>query len=762
MALVAVFASSARAQELDGGVLDAQLPVVEPAPDAETPAEVVQGAAPLLLEPPPLPSPMLTPVESPSDFSASARIQRPAGPGELELYGTGSKVNAPLREVPHTVNVIDQQQLRERGVLDQQQALELLPGVVPMFTYGGFQQIQMRGFEALNLYDGRRDMRSIIAESAPVVGLFDVDRIEVLRGPSAVLYGFGAVGGVVNQVRRRASRTPLYELEGGLGTPYAWTAHAAAQGPVSSKLAYRVDVGHVTRRDFRGAQTDRNQVTSTFQWKPTARDTFNLRFSVAVDKYTTDVGIPTVLDANNPNRLVLPYGTRYGNRYSSQQDHFDYSRLEAALDYRHDFSQSVYAELRGWIVRDHYSYIAAESLRYVPASGMQRAQVAREYLYFARGWRPLQVSAELHADLRTGPIQHQLVGGYQLESFTGVSDRSNLDGAELQNVDFAYPVDQSPPVSYNLTAKDHYRIATHSLYAYDHIKLLDSLIVTGGIRLDFLKSRTRREFLDRDGAQTPDPTTMAYRRPNLKDDFNTTGSVGLVYTPLELLTTYVSYANSYKPQFVSPSAREVTDYAAERSQQLEGGLRVRVDQNQQQLELDAAGYLIRKRNLLVPKGPDDFQTAGLAQSRGLDLSLRYAVPYVQLMGAYSLIDSAYRKFIGDDPLTGDQVSFKGKTLILAPRHSGNAWARVSFGKLVSAGVGTRVRGRTWADSANRLELPSYALLDASITVGSERASFTLRANNLLDRVDYFSSVINMSQVTPGPGREILGTLRLAL
>jgi TonB-dependent siderophore receptor len=740
--------SSARAQEVDAGIEDAQLPLGE---DAQTPS-VEDAQVPAVEVVPP----------AATDFGASARIQRPAGPGEFELGGTGSKVNAPLREIPATVSVIDQTTLRERGVLDQQQALELLPGIVPMFTYGGFQAIQMRGFQAMNLYDGRRDMRSVIAESAPVVGLFDVERIEVLRGPSAVLYGYGAVGGVVNQIRRRASRTPLYELEGGLGSPHAWLAHAVAQGPVLSKLAYRVDLGHVTRRDFRGAQTDRNQVTSTFRYQPTARDTFNLRFSVAVDRYNTDVGIPTVLEANNPNRLVLPNGARYAARYSSRQDHFDYTRLEAALDYRHDFSQAIYAELRGWIVRDHYDYIAAETLSYVPAMGMQGAQVAREYLYFARGWRPLQVSAELHAKVETGPIEHDLVGGYQLESFTGTTDRSDLDGATLENVDFAYPVDQSPPVAYNKTAQDHYRIATHSLFAFDHIHLRKELVLTGGVRLDFLRSRTRREFLDRDGAQKPDSTTMAYRSPNLKQDFQTTGSVGLVYTPFELLTTYVSYANSFKPNFISPSARAVTDYEPERSQQFEGGLRVRVDQNSQLLELAAAGYLIRKRNLLVPRGTDDFQTAGLAQSRGLDLSVRYAIPYVQVTGGYSLIDAEYLKYVGPDPISGDNVSFKGKELQLAPRHSGNAWLRLSFTDRVSAGVGTRVRGRTWADDANRLQLPSYALLDASITVGSEHASFTLRANNLLNRVDYFSSVINQSQVTPGPGREILGTLRMNL
>jgi iron complex outermembrane recepter protein len=701
------------------------------------------------------------------EFGASARIQRAAGPGEYELGGTGSKTNAPLREVPATVNVIDQAQLRERGVQDLQQALSLLPGVVPMWTYGGFQDIRIRGFQAMTLYDGRRDGRSIIATSAPNTGLLDLDRIEVLRGPSAVLYGYGSVGGVVNQIRKRASRTPHYEIAGGLGTPYQWSAQASAQGPVLSKLAYRVDLGHVTRRDFRNAQTDRNQLTSTFRYTPTARDTFNLRLAIAVDRYSTDIGIPTIEDASRPGRWVLPRGARYDARYSSQQDHFDYRRQEASLDYRHDFSQQVYLEARASIVQDHYEYLAAETLNYVPAMGMTPAQVEREYLYFARGWRPIYAALELHADLQTGPLKHDLVAGYGLDSFTGISDRSKLDGAELQNVDFAYPVDASPKVSKSLFAKDHYRFAVHSLYAFDHLKLRDDLILTGGVRLDFLRSRTRREFLDRaSGDETVDPETMMRRSPNLTRDFATTGSVGLVYTPWAPITAYVSYANAYKPLFVSPSARAVTDYTPERSQQFEGGVRLRLSDALQTLEVDAAGYLIRKKNLLVPRGVDEFAQAGLAESKGLDVQLKYRVPYLQLEGGYALIDAHYLKFVGPDPVSGNNVSFKGNQLQLAPRHSGTAWLRLLFSERVSAGLGARVMGHFWADDSNRLRMPSFALLDASVTVGNERASLTLRGSNLLNRVSYFSSVINEGstnpQVTPGPGREIFGTLRMSL
>lgn len=751
-------------------------PVAPPTPTL--PPEPGSVAAPIAPVPSPaLPGPVL--VDEDGAYGASTVVERPAGPGEYGPAGTGSRVNAPLEELPVTVNTIKSETLVERGVVDLSQALSLTPGINAPSTYGGFLEIRARGFQAITLNDGRRDARPIRASSAPQAGLLDLDRIEVLRGPASVLYGFGAVGGVVNLIRKRASTTPGYELELGLGTPGQYRAHAGAQGPLGDTLSYRADVGHVSYENFRGYKSQRSQVATTVRYQPTRRNTFNARFAYSFDHYNTDVGIPTIEDVNRPGKWVLPYGTRYSARYSSNQDYFKYQRMEAALDYRYDLAKATYLELRGAITEDHYQYLAAESLTYEPAAGAQRAQVAREYLYFKRNWRPIYASAELHSDVHTGPVLHQLVLGYNLDSFTGVSDRggpaqsvagaqSGADDAPLSPVDFAFPVDQSPNVTFVRNAKDLYRTATHSVYAFDHAKLTKDLFLTGGARFDRLLSSSRRVYLSRDGGTAiPDPMTGQFRKNNLNQDSVVTGQVGLVYNFWEPLTAYVSYASGYTPQFVSPSAKAVVTYNAERSQQLEGGLRVRAEKARHVLSLDSAGYLIRKKNLLVPRGPDDQVAAGLAQSRGLDLIVHYAAPvFLQLDGGYSFVDAVYKKFVGPDAVTGDDRVFNGNRLQMVPRHSGNFWARGQVNKNVGIGLGSRIMGRQYADDQNRFQMPNYALFDASASYGTEHARFTISANNILNRTDYISSVINSGnpqiQVTPGAGREILGTLRLSL
>jgi iron complex outermembrane recepter protein len=708
-------------------------------------------------------------VPEPKAVEISVRHRRPAGPGEFEPGGTASKMNVPLEQLPSTVLTVEGKQLAERGVVDMAQALSLVPGVNALNTYGGFLSINSRGFQAMTMFDGRRDGRSTLFGSAPQMGLYDVERIEVLRGPASVLYGFGLVGGAVNVIRRRASPISAHDFEFGLGLPRQLRAHVGSQGAITKRLSYRVDLGHVTYENFRSYRSQRSQATVDFRYRPSSRDTFNVRSSLAFDRYNTDTGIPTFEDPQNPGVWVLPAGVRYATRYNSRNDYYRYQRLELSADYRHDFTDRLWAELRGSISKDEYEYMSAESLTYAPPTATTTAQIKRSYLGFDRYYRPLYVSAELHGDFETGAIGHKAVLGYSLDSLPSRSNRLGLNGAKPGDVSFAHPVDDPAPIEKGRTAIDRRRIAVHSFYLFDHITLWKGLFLTGGGRVDILRNRTRYQPLDLETqTEIPNAMTGQFYRANVLHDRAFTGQIGLVVNPWQPLTGYLGYNTAYKPFFVGPQATEIIKYTPERSQQFEGGLRVRADHKRHAFSLDAAGYLIRKKNLLVPRGMDDFTQAGLAQSRGLDLSARYRAPaYVELEGGYALTDAEYKEFIGSNPVTGNMMDdFSGNTLQLAPRHMGTVWARFFPTERLQLGVGSRMVGSQFADDLNRLTMPSYALLDASLTFSTEHATFILSANNLLNRIDYFNSVIRSGsigpQLTPGAGREVLATIRLKL
>jgi len=756
--------SQAQAQQSDAG------PPAEPPPKAATPEQPpAADAAPVevpvaVIAPPETSEPEPEPG---THYSAHARADR-TGASETPRYGTGSKQGVPLDEQAASVSVIESETLRVRGVNNLDEALTLTPGVTPTWQYGGFLHIRMRGNQAVTLFDGYRDSRSIFADSAPQQGLFDVERIEVLRGPASVLYGYGAVGGVVNLVRKQASRRNAYELDFGMGLPDQLLLHAGAQGSIGEHLSYRFDIGRMQRTDYRGASTERNQVSGVLRYTPTNKHTFDLRFSYALDHYNTDVGIPTIENPRRRGRWGLPPSTRTENRYSTANDYFDYQRFDTSLDYRFDMTDDTYLRAHAGTTYDDYEYLAAETLTYVPRMGMMPASVNREYLPFRRIWKPIVGQLELHSDQNTGPLQHKLVFGYEINYFGGNTRNADTGEAVPGSVDFTYPIDAAEPVAFQTTSINRYRHLTHSVYGFDHIKLLENLIVTGGVRFDTVRSRVARDFVDRFSGAVTDEPEVGGRRPVLRTHREAlTGQAGVVFTPWQPVTAYVGYSSSFKPVFIRPGEREVNDWDPERGQQVEGGVRARIEADEHRVDLDAAVYWLEKRNVVIPRGADDFTQAGKQRSQGIDLALAYHAPqWIDLSAGYSLTDATFRNFINADPVTGENKDLRGKYLAFTPQHSATAWLGIRVTEQIGIGVGGRFMAKQYADPENRVPMPDYALLDASAWWKTDRATVNISVRNVLDERGYYSSAINQwapnPQVTPGPGREVLCTLKLQL
>jgi outer membrane receptor protein involved in Fe transport len=512
----------------DGG---SPAPDDPPAPDAAAP--------PMAATPPMAAARTAAHSGDESSYGASARAQRSA-PAELAPRGTGSRMNIPLEELPATA------ERRARAL-----AVSRPDAVVAIRRLSASESARLSSGQRVRRTARQpRHFRRLCAQA----GMLDLERIEVLRGPCSALYGYGAVGGLVNLIHKQPSRDARYELTLGLGLPNQRIVAAGAQGPAGELFSCRFDIGQVTSVDFRGASTERDQVSAAVRFTPQRGHTFNLRVSYARDRYSTDTGIPTEEDPARPGTWHLPPGARYENRYGTANDHLAYQRIDLSADYRFNISRSSYLQARANLVDHHDEYLAAESLTYVP--GMP-ASVDRDYFSFARGWRPIVAQLELHSELATGPIRHKLVAGYVFNWFAGASDGGGVGSAANAmpgSVGSTHPVDNAPPVAFQRDSVDHYRHVTHALYGFDHVHLLDQLILTGGMRLDLIRSRVRRQFIDPElGTSVADPDTGSPRAPISEHVEAVTGQLGLVYTPLPQLITYLSYASSFLPVFIYPS-----------------------------------------------------------------------------------------------------------------------------------------------------------------------------------------------------------------
>jgi iron complex outermembrane recepter protein len=687
----------------------------------------------------PVPRPNESPSAPPAGGVASeAPSPPPAENAEIiEVHGvapvpegdTGSKLGVPLVALPATLNTVSAAELREHAIDDLDSALEWVAGVNPVFAYGGFQSMRVRGFsDFLVLNDGIRDDRHTLVSSAPQSNLVDVARLEVLKGPASVLYGYGAVGGVVNLVRKEPRAEPAYEFGLTLGLPETRRSTLGITGPLwrddLDDLTYRLDIGQSLHRDFRGTGTERNAGTFTLRWLPSARQRLTLRASVNRDRYDTDAGIPTVNGA-------IPAGVARNTRYNTPQDRMIYSNFDASLDYRLRVADAVELRDRLFAARNEYDYFSTESLQVGDAGDV----VERGFLFFDRHWRPVINQLELTATTKAG-VPARWLAGYEFASMRGQSDRSAaVAAATVADLPLVAPAfDPQPEIEIPVDGQDVLRQQVHALYAHHYASLPASLELVLGGRFDMWRRIQRRDALD------PETGDVAERGQDSEGSSNSlTYRAGLVYRPVPQLASYASYATSFRPSPPLPDDGRQLD--PEVGRQIELGQRLRW---RDAWQLDVALYDLAKRDVVIARGMGLFDQAGQQSSRGAELDVTGTWrQWLSVTAGYAYTHARFDRYERDGM---DLAGFRPR---FVPEHMANAWVRLHASENLIAGLGGRYVGRSYADDRNRIPLPAYGVMDASLSYTRGRARTVVTAANLLNNRNYFVGGI-YEQIYPGP------------
>ncbi len=684
-------------------------------------------------------------------FGATAEVRRSPGPGETARAGTASRTDIPLEQLPGTVNVLPMKVVKKRGAGNLNQALYYVPGLNPVWRYGGFQQIRSRGFRAIVLNDGRRDDRATFVNSHPQTGLWDLDRIEVLKGPSAVLYGYGSIGGVVNLIRKHPSDEASYELDAALGTPGRRRVHVGATGPIADGLNYRLDLGQTHELNFRSYEATRNQGTLTLAYQPAADHRFVLRGSVNQDRYNTDAGIPTRQVAED--RWELVSDAPLDNRYNSPQDFLDYLRVDVEAGWQWQIGDHVKLSERLSYTYDAYEYFSTEGLEYNDT--VDPPVVDRTfYFYFFHHWQPVQNQLQVEFDVDTGPVQHQALVGYDFNGmFNGHSDRSSsIFDESIASIDFYYPVETQEEVPIEIDSTLRAELMAHSVFVQDHLSLPADIKLLLGARLDSIFFSARRDELD------PYSGDIVERGPtDNRQDTVVTYRTGLVYNGFDWLIPYASWSTGFKPNarlgITTDEDGSAVDLEPERGRQLEVGSRFRWGDR---LSANLAGYHILKSNVTYSRAQGQIDQAGEVMSRGIEVDLRLEpATWLSLSAGYAYTDAEFQVF------EVDGVDAAGNTPQFVPDHTASLWVTTSPLSNLGIGLGGRMTGDQYADNENTLELGSYVLADAALWYRSGPLTFTVTVNNALNRQRYFVSSIGR-QLTPGQPRRVLGQLHLEL
>ncbi len=648
---------------------------------------------------------------------------------------TAMKFEAPRVETAQSVSVITGAQFAKQDVASLSEATRYSPGVQtepwgfePRLTF-----IRIRGFDATTtgLYRDGLALRNPGFAVGYNLEPYGAERIEVLRGPSSVLYGAGSPGGLVNYVAKRPTSVPIREVELEAGSYNMLVGKADLAGPMGDAFGYRLTAlvrESGTQVDF--VNNDRIFVAPTFTWRPGERTTLTVLGHYKEDETRASQALPAAgVLSSNPN------GTVPVNRFTGEPEVDQYDRTDYTVGYIFDHETPgglrLYQNLR-------YYDIGLDD-RTVFTQGLQADErTITRFLYESFGEAgALAVDNQARLQVATGPIRHAVVVGLDYQTVTATSTQTfgGAPGLDIFDPDYGQSVPEAPVFLDNEI--DQWQTG---VYVQDRLELGGGLIASLAGRYD----RTGTEVFDK---LTETSTTQ--------EDEAFTGRVGLVYRTELGLAPYASYSQSFLPAAGTDSLGNPFD--PETGTQYELGVKYQPTAWNGFVRLSVFDLT---RNHFIQYDPDTFVPVQTGQvvSQGAEMEATTALRWgLDLLASLTYADvqiteSAVESEVGNRPTQ-------------TPALTTSLWADYALpvetvlGGL-SLGGGVRHVGATYGDAANTLEVPAHTLTDATIAYSWGDLLGSVTVKNVFDEAYVAAAFLRSTPLaTYGQARTVTASLR---
>ena len=643
---------------------------------------------------------------------------------------SSTKTDTPLIDTPQAISVVTEAQIRDQNVQSIGEALRYVPGVAIAQGEGHRDEILIRGQRTTADFfvNGIRDDARYFRD------LYNTQRIEVLKGPNAMIFGRGGGGGVVNRVLKEADGVPIREVlvQGG----QFWNKRMAVDlgDRVSDTAFFRLngvfeDTG--TYRDFIDIRRYGVNPTMTFLLGP--QTTLRLSYEYFHDDRTTDRGIPSQF--GRPYRYRDNRTTYFGNPFLSPT-YVNAHIATAQLD--HVFENGVVMRSQSRVADYEKFYQNVFPGGAVNAAGTAvnisayNSQTDRTN-YFNQ--------TDFTYQFLTGPVKHTLLGGFELGYQEGLSVREDgffaTTGTQTLVVNPLAPLTRVGVNFRNIAsgANSTYDLGLAAAYVQDQVELNDYVQLIGGLRFDHF-----------DFAATDRRTNIT----NARVDDLISPRAGLVVKPLPNLAFYTSYSISYLPssgdQF-SALTPGLVIAQPERFENTEVGVKYDVSPV---LQLTGALFNLDRTNQRIadPNRPGFFLTSGQTNTQGAEIGANgYVTDWWSVAGGYAFTDARIANRLSDTIVAGNFVG-------LVPLNSFTLWNKFDIDPSFSVGVGFINQSHSFATSDNTVRLPSYSRFDLGLFYRiSENARAQVNIENLFDR-NYIVSAHNNNNILPGAPRTV--------
>ncbi|WP_231731279.1 TonB-dependent receptor [Lampropedia cohaerens] len=674
-------------------------------------------------------------------------VTAPAASYQAPVAAQSPKFTAPLLETPRSVTIITEELMRDRGATSLQDVLRTTPGITLGSGEGGTptgDRPFVRGYEASTdiFIDGVRDYARGSHET------FNLESVEVIKGPSSAYTGRGGTGGSINLTTKTPKAHRFVEATAGAGNAGQWRTTADVNLPISETIAARLNVmrmgGEVPGRG--GIGVDRFGVAPSIAFGLGTPTRATLSYSHVENNDFPDWGIP-FRNAANPDRNRPPVVDRE-NVYGRLNADFRENTIKTGtVKLEHDFSPDLTVRnitrhsdsLNHYLMtRPTFDNCAANAGPPCADEGPD-VQFRRDDRMRWRSAKSLINQTDLYGTVQIGGLKHSFSTGFEF-SRENIYSRS-MSGGPGREHDSLYNPNPHKHYDFNITYGDKEKdgsIRTKSLYLMDTIELNEQFSVNAGLR---------REIFE-----------VSNQTASRKDSF-WNYQLGLVYKPVPYGSIYLSYATSSNPAGENlgqgggadgvAGGAQIRDVKPEKSRSWELG--TKWDVLHQRLSLTAAVFETEKTDARsTDPVSGDVTLGGNNRVRGAELGVAGSItPAWSIWAGYSYLDPKIIRYrSGNNVFDGNQIKFVAK-------QNASVWSTYEILPGLTLGGGATYVGERYADDANRLVLPSHVRWDAMARYDINPAwSVQFNVNNITDTRMYEASHVGIF-ANVGPGRSYM-------
>lgn len=682
---------------------------------------------------------------------------------------SGTKTETPLRYVPQTISYVTKEVIDDQQAFKTSDILKNISGVNVFSFYNN--DFTLRGFRAGNaLINGLRDPTNSWGQSL----LPNVERVEVIKGPASALFANTDPGGTVNTVTKKPLDVDRKSVTFATGSYNTYRIASDFTGPMNDEktLLYRLNLAYQNAQSFRVLQGGEDMVIApSISFIPTDRTQVNIDFVYSKTKSRLDRGQPIFGATAGTDLYSTPISFAIGkeNDFANEVNLYTTASLQHKLSDHVSFNASYMKFLYDEDLLEHRtsnSYALDADSVVIPTL-MQMQTIRRKRKNYNDN-----ITLYLVSDFNSGPLKHKLLLGYDYIQNVSPVGGSNYNAGGYRNA-----ANNGAINIYRPGARQNYLIANNRpVPNVPHFDLTNPNYsiseISGYFNVSSAQAVTKYfvhgVYLQDQITWGPVQALVALRQEFYTDILNyqrdTEENVqqkaliprfGLVYTPIEPVSFYATYAQGYQPQgagTIGDPERFGGPFDPLTSTMYEAG--AKTEFLNKMVSINFAAYHIELNNILINANdglnPDLLRQLGQQRSRGLELDV-----YGQLLPNLSVTANVA---VNETMITeSDNESEIGNILPNAPKHQGGLWAKYTFTIPALQGIGIGVGANyvsTRTTFSSQLNLPSYVVADAALYYTVDKFRLSANLNNIFNKTHWVGGY-DFNRLFPGTPRNFL-------